>query len=121
ARHRAVRAAGEREEALGVLGDERERRARLGLLARELRRGDRATEAPPADAIARDEHQMPEVERLDLSAVERTNAGILRGVPETHRAVEAVRVGERERIHPSLDRRRDELVHIGGTIEEAVI
>src|SRR5206468_7673736 len=101
-------------ETFGILGDERERRARFRLLARELRRGDRATETPPADAIARDEHEVPEVERLDLRAVDRTDARVLRRVPETHRAVETVRVGERERIHPSLDRRRDELLHIGG-------
>ena len=64
---------------------------------------------------------MPEVERLDLRAVDRTDARFLRGVPETHRAIEAVRVGERERIHPSLDRGLDKFLHVRGAIEEAVI
>jgi hypothetical protein len=61
---------------------------------------------------------MPEVERVHLDAVDGADARVLRRVLETDRAVEAVRVRERERIHPSLDRCGDELFNIGCAIEE---
>src|SRR5712692_11137186 len=104
------RAAGEREKAVGVLADERERGPRLRLLAGELRRRNGAAEAAPADLVTRDEHEVAEVERLQLDAPDRLDARLLRSVPEAHRAVEAVRVGERERVHAALLRRRNEVV-----------
>src|SRR5207245_3108481 len=91
ARHRPVGAAGEREETGRVLADERERRARLGLLARELRRRDDPAEARPALAVARDQYKVPRltrVQQVQLRAVERLEAALPGRVREPHRAVE---------------------------------
>ena len=112
ARHRPVGAASKREEPRGVLADERERRARLGLLARELRRRDDPAEARPALTIAGDDDEVPGVQQVQLGAVERLEAALLRRVREPHRAVEAVRVGEGERVHARVGRRVDEVAHV---------
>ena len=121
ARRDAVGAAGEREEPVGILADELERRAGFGLHAGELRLGHDAAQAPPADLVLRDEHEMPEVERGQLDAEDRLDAGLVRGVPEAHRAVQAVRVGERERVHAALLRGRDEVVDRGRAVQKAVV
>ena len=60
----AVRASGERVQAGGVLGDEGERRLRLGLLTRELGCRDRPAEGGPALAVAGDEDEVTPIEEL---------------------------------------------------------
>ena len=119
--HSAVRAPGERVEAGGVLGEKAEGGLRLRLLAGELRRRDRASQAGPALPVACDEHEMSRVDELELGPEDRTNPPLLRRVGEAHRAIKAVCVGEGERVHALLDRRVDEVVHVRCTIKEAVV
>ena len=119
--HGAVRAASERVEAGGVLGEKAEGALRLRLLAGELRRRDGAGEARPTLAVACDEHEMPRVEKLELGAEDRADPPLLRRVREAHRPVQPIRVGEGERIHALLDRRVDEVVDVRRAIEEAVV
>ncbi len=64
---------------------------------------------------------MAEVERLQLDAPDRLDARFLRGVPETHRAVQAVGVGERERVHAALLRGSHEVVDRRRAVEERVV
>ena len=101
-RHRAVRAAGERVEAGGVLGDEVKGGLRLGLLAGELGRRDRPAERRPALPVPGDENEMTQTEEVELGAEDRTDAALLGRVGEPYSPVEAVRVGERERVHSLL-------------------
>ncbi len=98
ARHRAIGAAGEREEARGVLGEELEGRFWLRLLAGELGRRDHSAEAGPALTVAGDEDDVTHVLELELRAEDRTESPLFRGVGEPHSPVQAIRVGESERI-----------------------
>src|SRR5206468_4681161 len=117
ARHRTVHAAGEREEARGVLGEEREGRLGLCFLARELRRRDRPAEAGPALAVAGDEDDVTKVHELELRAEDRTEAALFGCAGEPHRAIEAVRSGARECVQSLLDRSVDEVVDIRRAVE----
>ena len=55
-----------------------------------------------------------------LGAGDRPDAGVLRGMRELERAVDAVVVGESERRVAELRRSRDELLWMRGAVEERV-
>src|SRR5205814_1135513 len=110
----------EREATIGILAYEVERRARLRFLAGELRLRDDAAEAPPARLVLRDQDEVAEVEELQLRAEDRTDARLVRRIPKAHRTVQAVGVGERERVHAALLGCRDEIVDRRRSVEEAV-
>lgn len=55
-----------------------------------------------------------------LRAGDRPEPGVLRGVGELERAVDPVVIGQRERRIAELGRSRDELLRVGGAVEEGV-
>ena len=109
-----------RDEPVGLIRDERERRDRLRLLARELRGGHDPAEARPAGPIEPEQRHRIGIDQVQLHTEDRLDPTLARRVPEAHRAVEAVRVGERERVVAQLDRGIDEIVDRRRAIEERI-
>jgi hypothetical protein len=63
---------------------------------------------------------MGSADECDLGARDRPHAEVLRRVRELERAVDAVVVGERERLVPQLRRAQRELLRVGGAVEERI-
>ena len=101
--------------------DPAEARSQVATSGRQLRGGDRATKARPALPVAGDEHDVSVILELQLGPEDRTDAAVLRRVREAHRAVEPVRVGEREPIHALRDRRVDQVIDLGRSVEEGMV
>ena len=81
--------------------------------------GGKAAAARPADRAAFGGAWRLVRER-DLGAGDRPHAELLRGVRELERAVDAVVVGERERLVAELSRAGRELLRLRGAVEERV-
>ncbi len=126
----ATRATGKADEPLVQLGDELERHRRLegrdisrpsGVRARSrVRGGEQAAEIPvPAPRLHEQRDVRTSVER-DLRAGNRPHAERLCRVRELERAVDAVVVGQRERLVPELRCPRRKLLRLRRTVEERV-
>ena len=110
------RTAGQRNEPLGMLGedvDARPGRQQLALPAGQpgarVRVGEDAAEVRVAHLRLAEQRDMGVADR-DLGAGDRADAEVLRGVCELERAVDAVVVGERQRLVAELGRARRELL-----------
>jgi len=110
----------ERDEPRGLIGDEGEGRPRLRLLSRELGRGHDAAEAGPAASVEREERHRVGVDEPQLGTEDRLDAALTGHVPESHRAVQPARVGERERVLPVLDRRVQQVTEARCAVQEGV-
>ena len=64
---------------------------------------------------------MTHVLKLELSAEDRTESPLFSGIGEPHSAVQAIRVGERERVEALLDRGVGKVIDIRGAVQKAVI
>ena len=111
----------ERDEPRRLAGDERERRARLRLLAGQLRGGHDPAEARPAGAVHREERHRIGIDEPQLHPEDRLDPARAGRVPEPDRAVQPVRVGERERILPVRGRGVEQIVDARCAIQEAVV
>ena len=119
-------AAGEADEPLGELGEQRrvERgRQRLGsfLRARVRVRGrEEAAEVRVAAGRLDEQRHVRPTGEGHLGAGDRADADELRRVRELERAVDALVVGERERLVAELGRAQRELLGVRGAVEEGV-
>ena len=124
--HAAARAAAEADEAGGVLGDVVQRDGGLGAVAlRSVTRvrmgaGQQPAEVAPTGRVADEQREMALVVQRDLRPVDRPQPQRLRRLRELHRPRQRVVVGQRQRPVPPADRRRDELLGLGGAVEEGV-
>jgi hypothetical protein len=120
-----ARAAGEADEALVRLREKRriERgRHRLGGLrprARVSGREQAAEVRVPRRRLGQQRHVRP-TDESDLGAGDRPHAEVLRRLGELERAVDAVMVGESERLVAELGRAQRELLGMGGAVEERI-
>ena len=120
-------AAGEADEPLGVLGDERgggRGGQQVALPALGPGAGVRVGEDPAevlvaAPALA-EKRDVGVVLERDLRAGDRAQPEVLGGVGELERAVDAVVVGERERVVAELGGARGELLRQRRAVEERV-
>ena len=121
-----ARAAGEADEAVGVLEQRLERqrrRQRLGALLRpgaRVRLGEQPAEVRVALRRLDEQRDVGAALERDLGAGDRPDAERLRRVGELERAVDAVVVGERERLVAELGGARGELLGLRGAVEERV-
>ena len=127
-REPVARAAGEADEPLVQLRDglERDRGLEqhpvllaLGPRSRMSGREDPAEVGVAAARLDEERHVRASVER-HLRAGDRPHTGVLRGVGELERAVDAVVVGQRERLVAELGGPRDELLRMRRAVEERV-
>ena len=124
----AARAAREADEALVQLGDGLERdgrRQRLPVLSSRsagprMRRRQEAAEVRVAAPRLDEQRDVGAAVERDLRARDRADAERLRRVRELERAVDAVVVGERERLVPELGGARGELLGLRRPVEERV-
>ncbi len=115
-----ARAAGERDQALRVLAQERQRQLRRQPIG-AVRLGDRPAEV----AVARRRlAQHGHVERPcviahgQLGAGDRPHPGIACRLGEDERAAQVVVIGQRERLEPELGGPQGELLGLGGAVQE---
>ena len=119
ARERPVRAAGEAVQPGGVLLDLLPRRPRLALRAAGGGGGEQAAEVRVAGAVLDQQPERARVLDRDLGADERPHAGAPRGREEARRAVDAVAVGERERVVAERGGALDQVLRQRGAAQEA--
>ena len=121
-------AAGEADEPLGVLGDDlgaRRGREQVALAPFDPRAGVRVGQDPAevlvaAAGLAEERDVARSSSERDLGAGDRAQPEVLGGVGELERAVDAVVVGERERVVAELGRAGGELLGLRGAVEERV-
>ena len=121
-----ARAAGEADEPLVQLLEQRlvePRRQRLAVrrVARvRVRRGQQPAEVRVAARALHEQRHVRLVRERDLRPGDRPHAEVLRRVRELERAVDAVVVGERERLVAELGRAGRELLRLRRAVEERV-
>ena len=85
-----------------------------------MRVGEDPAEVRVAAAALAEEREVGSVRERDLGAGDRAQAEVLGGVGELERAVDAVVVGERERLVAELRRAGRELLRLRRPVEERV-
>ena len=131
-----VQAPGEDEQPVGMLREELPIHAGLVieplqvrlrheldevLVARAIPYEDREVVGPLIAAVLRAALAPAPGRHVELAAEDRLDAGLLGGEIEIDRAEEVAVVGERDRRKLELLRLRDELLELGGAIEQAVL
>src|SRR6266704_1064769 len=112
-------AAGEAVEAGGVLLDLRPRDQRLALRAPERARGEEAAEVLVAGALLDQEPEAAGARDRHLRADQGAETRAARGLEEARRAVDAARVGERQRVVAEHGGAFDQILRQRGAGEEA--
>jgi hypothetical protein len=120
-----ARAAGEADEALVVVVQERRVELRLqedALLRPRVcvRGGEQAAEVRVALRRLDEERDVAAAGQRDLGSGDRADAEVLRRVCPLERAVDAVVVGERERLVPQLGRPQRQLLGMRRSVEERI-
>ena len=129
---RALAATGEHQPVTRLISQRGERGARRPLLPRQLRMADRAAEPRVAVGSRRQHEQMRALgvgdtvlrrrrPERELGAEHRGHADLASGFREAHHAVEAVVVGQRERVEPEPRGFLRELFGMARTVEEAEV
>ena len=113
------RAAGEADEALSFLGEPGRVEPRIQPLV-GVRLGEEAAEARIALRRLDEQRDVRAVGERRLCAGDRAEAERLRRIRELERPVDAVVVGERERLVTELHRPHGELLRLRGAVEERV-
>jgi hypothetical protein len=121
--HAVLRAAGQADQPLGVCANGLQRDRRRRRLARAFAGvgvGERqqAAEVAPAALAGDQQREVTSVGEAELGAVNRAQTQSASCVCELHRAIDAVMVGQRERLVAELERGGGELLGQRGAVEE---
>jgi hypothetical protein len=129
-------AAGETDQAAGVLRERFDVGARLVVETAEVRVGDQLQEILVALEISREQAEVEDgfaligaavfleprrLDEVEFAADEGLDAGVLGGLVELDRAVEIAMVGQRERGHAEFLGAAHETIDPAGAIEQAVV
>ena len=123
--HALLGAAGQANQALGMRADRLERNGRRDRLPGAFAGmgvGERqqAAEIAPATLGGDQQRQVAAVGEAQLGAVDRAQPQSAGGMRKLHRAVDAVMVGQRERLMAELERGGGELLGQRGAVKEGV-
>jgi hypothetical protein len=116
----ARRRAGQRDQPPRVLGQQRRRGARrIGFLKAVARPGEQPAQVLVAGRVLDQQQQGRGVRQRHLGADQRANPGPPGRPEEAGRAVDAVAIGQRQRVHPGGGRRVDQILGQRRAVEKA--